>query len=96
MSEYNERESGPLESHLKSLIQKLTEVREELADQENNYRIVPLSHEDSGVVLSVCEPIGADLIPLDPWIGSLFLGPEQIDQLNEAMAEFRDPPSTTP
>jgi hypothetical protein len=56
MSEYNERESGPLESHLKSLIQKLTEVREELADQENNYRIVPLSHEDSGVVLSVCVP----------------------------------------
>ena len=76
----------------KHLTDKLIEVREELADECNDFRLIPLSHEDSGVVLAVCEGIGADLIPFQPWHGSLFLGSEQLRQLNEGMADFIDQP----
>ena len=78
-----------LQGHLESVAEKLFEVRSELAQEGNDFRILPLVHEDSGVVLAVCESIGADLIPLEPWSGSLFLYPEQMQQLSEAMEEFR-------
>jgi hypothetical protein len=81
-----------LQQHLEGIAEKLIEVREELADQGNDFRLVPLSHEDSGCVLAVCESIGVDLIPLTPWQGSMFLQSEQIAQLNEAMEEYRDGP----
>ena len=81
-----------LQGHLEGLAEKLIEVREELADQGNDFRLVPLSHEDSGCVLAVCEAIGVDLIPLEPWKGALFLQSEQLAQLNEVMEEYRDNP----
>jgi len=87
-----ENDNQQQEIVFKNLTDKLIEVREELADESNDFRLIPLSHEDSGVVLAVCEGIGADLIPLQPWNGSLFLGSEQLRQLNEAMADFIDQP----
>lgn len=81
-----------LQQHLEGIAEKLIEVREELVDQGNDFRLVPLSYQDSGVVLAVCEKIGVDLIPLTPWKGSLFLQAEQLSQLNEAMAEYQDGP----
>jgi len=77
-----------LEKHMESLVDKLAEVRRELADDGNDFRIVPLSHQDSGVTLAICEAIGADLIPLTPWHGSLFLDSQQLTQLRKAMQEF--------
>ena len=82
-----------LQQHLEGIAEKLIEVREELADESNDFRLIPLSHEDSGVVLAICEGIGADLIPLKPWTGSLFLCFEQLRQLNEAMADYIDQPA---
>lgn len=80
-----------MEQHLEQLVEKLAEVRREIADDGNDFRLVPLSHQDSGVTLAVCESIGVDLIPLTPWNGSLFLDQQQFSQLEEAMAEFRQP-----
>jgi len=87
-----ENDNQQQEIVFKHLTDKLIEVREELVDQCNDFRLIPLSHEDSGVVLAVCEGIGADLIPLKPWNGSLFLNSEQLRQLNEGMADFMDQP----
>jgi len=81
-------DKSALEKHMESLVDKLAEVRRELADDGNDFRIVPLSHQDSGVTLAICEAIGADLIPLTPWHGSLFLDRQQLSQLRKAMQEF--------
>lgn len=81
-------EKTALEKHMERLVDKLAEVRRELADGGLDFRMVPLSHQDSDVTLAICEAIGADLIPLTPWHGSLFLDRQQLSQLREAMEEF--------
>lgn len=81
-------EKTALEKHMERLVEKLGEVRRELADGGLDFRMVPLSHQDSGVTLAICEAIGADLIPLTPWHGSLFLDRQQLSQLRDAMEEF--------
>lgn len=84
----SQKELKRLRRHLRDLEQSLVDVREELENEGNAYRIIPLSHEDSGVVLAVCESIGPTLIPVTPWSGSMHLCPKQLDQLSDAMAEF--------
>ena len=79
-----------LRRHLRDLEQSLVDVREELENEGNNYRITPLSYEDNGVVLAVCESIGPTLIPVSPWSGSLHLSPKQLEQLSDAMVEFSE------
>lgn len=78
-----------LEDHLERLVEKMGEVRRELADEGIDFRLVPLVHQDSGVTLAVCEAIGVDLIPLTPCRGSIFLDCQQLDQIADAMTEFR-------
>ena len=80
-----------LRRHLRDLEESLCDVREEVENEGQAYRIIPLSHQDSGVVLAVCESIGPTLIPITPWSGSMHLFPEQLAQLNQAMAEFSEP-----
>lgn len=80
-----------MEDHMEKLVAKMVEIREEMIAEEVDFRLVPLTHQDSGVILAVCESIGVDLIPMTPWSGSLFLDAQQLSQLNEAMAEFRQP-----
>lgn len=84
-----------LQAHLESIIAKLVEVREEVINEGNPFRIVPLSHQDSGCVLAVCEPGFVDLIPMTPFDGSIFLTKEQLDQLNDAMEELAKPKTMT-
>lgn len=80
-----------IQAHLAMIEAKMVEVRDELEGEDRDYRIVPLTFQDSGVVLAICESIGVDLVPLGPIGGSLFLVREQLDQLFAAMDEFRKP-----
>jgi len=77
-----------LELQLETLTKKMVEIREELATHGKDYRIVPLSDRDSGVILAVCESLGVDLISMVPGEGSVFIDRVQFLQLVEAMGEF--------